>query len=372
MKQKYFHSLQKQLFLKYIMIITAMCIGGALCLYLFDNVLNGIIIDFLRVLLINKDPFKMFRNIFSVFLPVLIIVTGFLLIYFLCKDLSKYMRHLMEGIDDVMVKERNQLSLPKEMKQIENILRDLAAEYQFYEKGAKEDEEKKKDLIYLLAQDIKMPLSNIEMYLDFIQKEKRISEEIRKDFIRQILFKSMDLEDMINEFFDITRFNLQYAKWNPETMYLERMMEQVLDEAYHMMDEKNIKLAYSCNTSCPMYADSEKIARAMRDFIRNLIELGKDDSTLHVELKRHKELYEIFLDINAFHLNSYQIAHIFHNYYRLEDMKHTNSKHVLGLGVAKAIVDMHKGFVRASSIGEHIRFYVTLPVTEERKTENIE
>ena len=39
----------------------------------------------------------------------------------------------------------------------------------------------------------------------------------------------------------------------------------------------------------------------------------------------------------------------------------------LGLGVAKAIMDMHKGFVRASSIGEHIRFYVVLPVTEESK-----
>ena len=147
MKQKYFRSLQKQLFLKYIMIIVALCIGGALCLYLFDNVLNGIIIDFLRVLLINTDPFKMFRNIFSVFLPVLIIITGFLLVYFLCKDLSKYMRYLMEGIDDVMLKKRNQLSLPKEMKQTENILRGLAEEYSFYEKGAKEDEEKKKDLI---------------------------------------------------------------------------------------------------------------------------------------------------------------------------------------------------------------------------------
>lgn len=371
MKQKFFRSLQKQLFLKYIMIIVALCIGGALCLYLFDNVLNGIIIDFLRVLLINTDPFKMFRNIFSVFLPVLIIITGFLLVYFLCKDLSKYMRYLMEGIDDVMLKKRNQLSLPKEMKQTENILRGLAEEYSFYEKGAKEDEEKKKDLIYLLAQDIKMPLSNIEMYLDFIQKEKGISEELRKDFIRQVLFKSMDLEDMINEFFDITRFNLQYAKWNPETMYLDRMMEQVLDEAYTMIEEKNIRLAYSCSVSCPIYADSEKIARAMRDLIRNLIELGKEGSTLHVELKQSKKTYEICLDIDAFHLNSYQIAHIFHNYYRLEDMKQTNSKHVLGLGVAKAIMDMHKGFVRASSIGEHIRFYVVLPVTEESKKKDV-
>ena len=77
------------------------------------------------------------------------------------------------------------------------------------------------------------------------------------------------------------------------------------------------------------------------------------------------------MDIDAFHLNSYQIAHIFHNYYRLEDMKQTNSKHVLGLGVAKAIMDMHKGFVRASSIGEHIRFYVVLPVTEENKKKDV-
>ena len=103
-------------------------------------------------------------------------------------------------------------------------IRDRSDDYQNYLKAAAQDEEKKKDLIYLLAQDIKMPLSNILMYLEFLHKETRISPEIQKDFVIQVLHKSLDLEDMINEFFDITRFNLQYAKWNPEHMYLDRKM----------------------------------------------------------------------------------------------------------------------------------------------------
>ena len=141
----------------------------------------------------------------------------------------------------------------------------LSDDYQNYLKAAAQDEEKKKDLIYLLAQDIKMPLSNILMYLEFLHKETRISPEIQKDFVIQVLHKSLDLEDMINEFFDITRFNLQYAKWNPEHMYLDRMMEQVVDEYYMLMEAKQMEVFIESGSGLALFADNEKIARVMRD-----------------------------------------------------------------------------------------------------------
>lgn len=361
MKKQYLKQLRRKLFFKYVLIVFGLALGGFSILYLFDKVLNGVVIDFIRIFMEDGDPFLMFRQIYAVFLPVVIGFTGFILIYFLCRDLVNYMRILMSGIDDVMNKERMKIKFPDEMKQAEELVLSIANDYQVYQKAAEEDEEKKKDLIYLLAQDIKMPLANILMYLEFLQKEKRISPEIKKDYILQVLYKSMNLEDMINEFFDITRFNLQYAKWNPERMYLDRMLEQVVDEYYSAMEEKNMSVSMEYGTQLWMYADSAKIARVMEDLLRNLIELGEEGSKIRIRIDDEKDVYHIDMNVKSEHLSAYQIAHIFHNFYRLEDMHGNHKAHVLGLGIAKQIVDMQKGSLRASSIGDLFTFYISLP-----------
>lgn len=362
MKQRYLFQLGWKLFRKYVLILFALCIGGAFILYLFNNVLNGVIIDFIRLLSWTSDPFDTFTRMFSILLPAVVVLTAFFLVYFLCKDLAHYMKILVEGIDDILAKERVNVHFPKEMAHTETLLMEISDEYRRYQKAAENDENRKKDLIYLLAQDIKMPLSNILMYLDFLSKEQRISPEIRNDFIVQILYKALDLEDMINEFFDITRFNLQYAKWNPEMMFLDRMVEQVVDESYILMEDKHIKVELHYEHQLSLHADSDKIARVMRDLLRNMMTLAYDDSSLDISMQQHEAHYNMILQVAAPHLSAYQIAHLFHNFYRLEDMHGDGKQHILGLGVARQIIDMHKGSLRAASIGEELSFYIDLPV----------
>ena len=318
MKHANLKALRRRLFIKYACIIIGITLGTITLIYLFDDVLNGVVIDFIRLFMETGDPFAMFRKIYMIVLPLLIVAAIILMIYFLCRDLVNYMRILMRGME-------------------------------------------KKDLIYLLAQDIKMPLSNILMYLEFLHKETRISPEIQKDFVIQVLHKSLDLEDMINEFFDITRFNLQYAKWNPEHMYLDRMMEQVVDEYYMLMEAKQMEVSIESGSGLALFADNEKIARVMRDLLRNLVELGRVKATIHIRMQEFDERYEVLMEVESRHLSAYQIAHIFHNYYRLEDVHGEGNLHVLGLGIARQIMDMQKGTLRASSIDKLLSFTVQIP-----------
>lgn len=361
MNKQYLKELRRNLFLKYVFIIASLTIAGLGIIYLFNDILNGVVIDFIQLFIDGGNPFVVFRRIYAIFLPSVIVLTGFVLIYFLVKDLVDYMQILMRGIDDVMQRDRVKIKFPEEMKQAEDLVLFISDEYQNYVRAVQEDENKKKDLIYLLAQDIKMPLSNILMYLEFLQKEKRISQEIKQDYILQILYKSMALEDIINEFFDITRFNLQYAKWNPEKMLLDRMLEQVIDEYYELMEKKKIQVDLQCETQLNLYSDSSKVSRVMRDLFRNLIELAQHNVALHVNVQQFEERYEIVMSIQSTHLSAYQIAHIFHNYYRLKDMHGNDAAHVLGLGIAKQIMDMQKGSLRASSIGNILSFYISMP-----------
>ena len=83
MKERYLKNLERRLVLKYTFIVLALSLGGATILYIFDNVLNGIVIDFLKVLLIDGDPFSTFKKIFAiVYLPLLPLLVLCLFIFY--------------------------------------------------------------------------------------------------------------------------------------------------------------------------------------------------------------------------------------------------------------------------------------------------
>ena len=351
-----FHKIQKRLLVKYLTIVGAISLAGATVLYIIDHILNGIIVDFLRVLLIDIDPFAMLKRLFAIGLPLMIVITSFVIVYFLAREFATILKQFLKGIDDVYEKQREYPHISEEYDEIAKLILDSAKEYQQYELSAQEDEMKKKDLIYLLTQDIRLPLSNILMYIELLQKEKQISKPTRYHFMETILMKSMDLEDMINEFFDITRFNLHYSKWNAERFVLTHLIEQVIDEYYYLLDEKQMQVSFQYDEVVSIVADNEKIARVIRDLLYNLCMIGYEHSDIQLNLKSDHEYHHLIMEVKAIHLKGDSVANLFKNYYQLKEVKVNGRSHVLGLGIAKSIMDVAKGNLFASSIGETLKF----------------
>ena len=59
-----------------------------------------------------------------------------------------------------------------------------------------------------LAHDLKTPLSSVIGYLTLLHDEGEIAPALREKYLSIALDKANRLEDLINEFFEITRFNL--------------------------------------------------------------------------------------------------------------------------------------------------------------------
>lgn len=91
-------------------------------------------------------------------------------------------------------------------------------------RDAKEAEQRKNDLVVYLAHDIKTPLTSVIGYLSLLEEAPDLSAEQRAKYIGITLEKAYRLEQLINEFFEITRFNLQ-------TIVLDRAAAQSLRHA---------------------------------------------------------------------------------------------------------------------------------------------
>lgn len=95
-----------------------------------------------------------------------------------------------------------------------------------------------------LAHDLKTPLSSVIGYLTLLRDEGQISDELRERYLSISLDKVERLEDLINEFFEITRFNFSNITLIYSKINLTRMLEQLAYEFKPMLAEKNLKLEF--------------------------------------------------------------------------------------------------------------------------------
>lgn len=91
-------------------------------------------------------------------------------------------------------------------------------------------EKKKDELVLYLAHDIRTPLTSVIGYLKLLEEMPDISKEQQDKFIHVTLDKALRLEVLVNEFFDITRFNRQDIELATTEIDLYYMLMQLSDE----------------------------------------------------------------------------------------------------------------------------------------------
>ena len=112
-----------------------------------------------------------------------------------------------------------------------------------------------------LAHDLKTPLTSIVAYLSMLDSHPDMSQEEREKYTHIAFEKSLRLGELINEFFEITKFNLQDIVLEPGNLDLSMMLEQIADELYAVLKEKNLRCDVQIDDTLMIYGDADKLAR---------------------------------------------------------------------------------------------------------------
>lgn len=305
------------------------------------------------------------------------LIVGFLLLfalflYIVLSRIEKYLVQVEDGIENIISDSTEPVILIEELKPIEEKLNQIKQTLQRQDREAQEMEQKKNDMLLFLAHDLKTPLTSVVAYLAMLEEHPEMSEEERARYTHISLEKAIRLGELIREFFDITKFNLQDITLEKVDLNLSMMLEQIADELYGVLQEKKLRCEVEAEEDIMIPADPDKLVRVFDNILRNAIVYCKNESILFIKCFAIENKVKIVFENEGETIPQDMLDKIFEKFYRADAARSSTTGGAgLGLAIAKQIVTLHDGTICAESENGKTRFIVTLPKDERGEQDEV-
>lgn len=316
--------------------------------------------------LLSRFANYIFRGELIILLMFIVwLVYVILSLYRMIKKFFSYINAIVESSNNWFTKDTDYITLPDELSDLEKKLNYLKRESLTNEKLARENEQKKDELIVYLAHDIKTPLTSMIGYLSILNEMDDMPKKQQEKYIKIALDKSYRLEELINELFDVARFNSEKIILEKEKLNLNLMLAQIIDDFYPTLSELNKKIELNNEQQIMLVADPDKLGRVFNNLIKNAINYSAENSNIRINVRKNE--YNIIVDIinEGRQIPKEKLDQIFEKFYRLDSSRISKTGGSgLGLAIAKDIVQLHGGQIKAISSEKETLFRVELPLGE--------
>ena len=300
------------------------------------------------------------NNKSTLIIVYLFIVLGIIIF----RAISKYFDNIYivyNSLDDIIDESKTRVNLPDETIKFAEKINNIKYNYILNEKNAKEAEQKKNDLIVYMAHDLRTPLTSIIGYLTLLKDEKSLSKELQEKYIKIALDKSYRVEELTNQFFDITRYNLHQMPITKGKIDLAFLFDQLLEECYPMLQEKKLECIINKPKNVFCLGDGDKLARAFNNLLKNAINYSYENTNIEINIQENQEKIDIVFKNKGDRIPEYKLEKIFEKFYRLDEARaSTTGGAGLGLAITKEIIELHNGNIYAKNDKELIEFYIEL------------
>ncbi len=307
--------------------------------------------------------YSFIRSLKIPFLLLVLVVGWFVIIWLALNKSMRYFDDLSGAVAGLLSDRRATIELPDDLSIVQNELAVIRAQSLADERAAQAAETRKNELVAYLAHDIRTPLTSVLGYLDLLREGRELPRSVQQKYADIAYAKAVRLEDLINEFFEITRYNLSAIPIEREMVNVRFFCQQVAESFFPEAQSRNLEIRVLGSSEMQFFVDPDKLARAIGNIMRNAVAHAEEGTPITLEAVQDERGATVIAVTNfGREISPEHLKTVFEKFYREDTARSSDSGGTgLGLAITREIVTAHGGTITAASESGKTVFTIVLP-----------
>jgi two-component system sensor histidine kinase CpxA len=218
-----------------------------------------------------------------------------------------------------------------------------------------------KRLLADISHELRSPLARLSVALELARKN--IVDGRPAPALDRIEQESDRMNQLVGQLLTLTRLESGAERVPPETVSLEDLLQQVIDDADFEAKSVGKRVHAIHMDQCRVKGSSELLRSAVENVIRNAIRYTSEGTAVEVSLNWRLDTAVLTVRDHGPGVPEEELKHIFEPFYRVSEARERSSGGVgLGLSIADRTVKLHGGAIRAENIGDGLLITIDLPL----------
>ena len=220
------------------------------------------------------------------------------------------------------------------------------------------------------SHELKTPLTVILSSAELLNQSALPEQAVYIDNIRE---ESRRMKLLVEDMLTLSRAQRSAGSLPEQTADLSEAAMTAALRFEPVAFEARKRLEYDIAPELPVRGDGGKLGQALAALLDNAVKYSAGGTDIRLTAEKQGRFAVVAVADSGPDIPAEKLPHIFDRFYRADEARTDGDSFGLGLPIAKAIIDAHRGTLRCESGGGVTRFIITLPLAagkQERGTDH--
>jgi Na+/proline symporter/nitrogen-specific signal transduction histidine kinase len=265
----------------------------------------------------------------------------------------------------ILEENKDALASNKQLKHQSEQLIKLTSELRIANESLKKQDKLKDDFLNAVAHELKTPITSIQASSEVLKDNDDIEDEIKQQFLDNILFDTQRITNLINDILDLEKLASGREKLKMAQHNIVACFQQALKSIKPLADKKGIHLEFKTLLSIDnLYFDEYKLLQVFTNVLANAVKFVEpNEGQITVEMVDDNDCIQIAIIDNGRGVAAVDKPFIFDKFYQSDEQAFKkNEGSGFGLAICKQIIELHQGQIYLDdAIEQGAKFIIELP-----------
>ena len=264
----------------------------------------------------------------------------------------------------ILEESKENIIVNKKLTETSNELKIITAKLQDANASLISKDLQKDEFLDTVTHELRTPITAIRAASEILHDDDEIPDELKKQFLQNIISESDRLNRLIDKILDLEKFETGKQIIHPTQNNLVQTIEKSIESLQQLIKNKHITIHIESKSVVQAFYDEDRIVQVITNLVSNAIKFCPEtDGLITIQIKEKNNFIHTFVQDNGKGIHPNDFDAIFDKFYQSTNQnikKPVGSG--LGLAICKQIMEYHKGKIWAEPSANGASIVFTLPI----------